>query len=117
MYWRRFAVSSIPLDDSQKFELWLRQRWLEKDEFLEYYVQNGRFPADEGYESKNEPIVDGSRDSQDPQSAEIIETGVKLAHWYEIGRIFAVLIFFAFIANILAKIWNLAMYGNLVGKG
>lgn len=117
MYWRRFAVSSIPLDDPQKFELWVRQRWLEKDELLEYYVHNGRFPADEGYEYKNEPIIDGNRDPQNLQPGGIIETGVRLAHWYEIGRIFAVLIFFALVANILAKIWNLVMYGNLVGKG
>ena len=31
MYWRRFRINTIPLDDPKKFELWLRLRWREKD--------------------------------------------------------------------------------------
>lgn len=47
MYWRRFAVSSIPTD-SKAFEQWLRDRWIEKDTLMEQYLTTGRFPADDG---------------------------------------------------------------------
>ena len=107
----------MPLNDPQKFELWLRQRWLEKEELLASYVQNGRFPADDGHDSDGASGIDGSIGSQVIQGAGCIETGIRLAHWYEIGRIFVVLVSLALIANILAKIWNLAKYGNLVGMG
>src|SRR6187402_611735 len=45
MYWRRFAVADIPLDDGVKFDLWLREKWYEKDAFVEQYLTTGRFPA------------------------------------------------------------------------
>lgn len=47
MYWRRFAVSSIPVSDSKAFEQWVRDRWIEKDRLLEQFQTTGRFPADE----------------------------------------------------------------------
>lgn len=117
MYWRRYSVASIPLEDPKKFELWLRQRWLEKEELLEQYIQNGRFPADEGYDSEREPAVNGSSGFHVKQGAGFIETEVRLEHWYEIGQIFVVLVVYALIANILAKIWNLGVHGTLRGKG
>jgi len=42
---------------------------------------------------------------------------VKLAHWYEISHIFAVLASFAFIAFVLAMGWNRAFYGSFFRKG
>ena len=117
MYWRRFATSSIPIDDPAKFELWLRQRWLEKDALLEGYVQNGRFPADEGHDSEGEPAIGGSAGRDVVQGAGLIETSVRLVRWYEVGHIFAVLGSFALAANIIAKMWNLVFYGSLAGKG
>lgn len=47
MYWRRFAVKDIPHADSKQFETWLHDRWVEKDDLLEYYHQYGHWPADE----------------------------------------------------------------------
>lgn len=117
MYWRRFAVSTIPLDDAQEFELWLRQRWLEKEVLLEGYLQTGRFPADECQDLDSEPVTNGHGSTKNIQGAGIIETEVKLEHWYEIVQIFVVLLTFALIANVLAKVWNLAIYGTLIGKG
>lgn len=52
---------------------------------LEGYAQNGRFPADEGYDSEGEPGVGVSK------GAGFIETEVQLTHWYEILQIFSVL--------------------------
>ena len=45
MYWRRYRVSTIPIEDDAAFELWLRNIWREKDNLIEQYVQNGEFPA------------------------------------------------------------------------
>lgn len=47
MYWRRFKVSEIPMDDAKAFEIWLRDRWTEKDDLIELFVQQGRFPAND----------------------------------------------------------------------
>ncbi|KAI9818414.1 MAG: Acyl-CoA:lysophosphatidylglycerol acyltransferase 1 [Pycnora praestabilis] len=111
MYWRRLAVSSMPLDDSKAFELWIRERWSEKEALLEHFLQNGRFPADEGRDAE------GSADGKVMQGAGYIETEVRLDHWWEIGRMFVVLLTFALVANVSAKFWNLVFYGNFVGSG
>lgn len=116
MYWRRFAVSTIPLDDAQEFELWLRKRWTEKEAFLEGYLQTGRFPADESNDANEDTAVDSNGNTKYAQGAGFIETEVKLEHWYEIGQIFVVPLTLFCLANILTKLWNLAMYGMLVGK-
>ena len=46
MHWRRFAVKDIPVKDPEAFDKWLLDRWREKDEMLEQYLQTGRFPTD-----------------------------------------------------------------------
>lgn len=117
MYWRRFAISTIPLDDAREFELWLRQRWLEKEALLEGYLQTGRFPTDESQDVDLEPAANGYGSAKKIEGSGIIETEVKLERWYEIGQIFVVLLTFALIANVMAKVWNIAFYGTLVGKG
>ena len=117
MYWRRFAVASIPLDDDAQFEAWLMEQWRFKDDLLEGYVQNGRFPADDGHDSEGELTINKSSDINAPRGAGFIETEVKLARWYEVGQIFVVLATFALIFNIGAKVWNLVFYGSLIGSG
>lgn len=47
MYWQRFHISTIPFDDNKAFDVWLRQRWSDKDALIEQYVQTGHLPADE----------------------------------------------------------------------
>ena len=89
--------------------------WLEKEDLLEQYVQNGRFPADQGHDSDGEPAVSGATGGKVSQGAGFIETEVKVAHWYEVGRIFVVLAAFGLLANVLAKAWNLVMYGSFAG--
>ena len=81
MYWRRFALSAIPLDDPVAFEVWLRARWMEKDALIEAYYQHGRFPADRGaHKAQNGKLVRG---------AGHIETEIKSNYWYEFLQIFA----------------------------
>lgn len=89
MYWRRFAISSIPLDDTKKFELWLRQRWVEKDKFIEDYYRHGKFPADEGV-SKDEK-------DQTIRGCGYIETEIKPKYWYEFMQVFAPIGLFALV--------------------
>jgi len=89
MYWRRFAVSSIPIDDSKAFEIWLRARWTEKDKLLDGYLRTRRFPADEG--------VDKARDGKTRRGAGYIETEIKASHWYEFLQIFAPIGLFALV--------------------
>lgn len=89
MYWRRFRVSSIPLDDPKAFELWLRSRWIEKDKFIEDYLRTGRFPADQGTSknSKGETI----------RGAGHIEAEIKPKYWYEFLQVFAPIGLFALV--------------------
>lgn len=117
MYWRRIAVCSIPINDHQQFDLWLRNQWQEKEQLLEYFAQNGRFPADDGHDSEEEPAMNGNSGTQALKGAGFIETEVKLTHWYEVGQIFVVLAAFALVFNVLAKLWNMVRYGNLGGRG
>ena len=93
------------------------EQWRLKDSLLEGYVQNGRFPADDGHDSEGDLAVNGMSDAKVPRGAGFIETEVKLAYWYEVGQIFVVLATFALIFNIGAKIWNLVFYGSLIGSG
>ena len=88
MYWRRFAVSSIPIKDPKQFEQWVLDRWKEKDGLLEQYYDTGRFPAD-------------------GPGGEYIETEVQLQHWIEVGQIFVVLAALAMVANVFAKLWEM----------
>ena len=110
-------MSSIPFNDPRKFEIWLRNQWQEKERLLEYFAQNGRFPADDGHDSEGEPAINRNSGTQVLKGAGFIETEVKLAHWYEVGQIFIVLAAFALVFNVLAKLWNMVLYGSLAGHG
>ncbi|KAG0652057.1 putative acyltransferase [Hyphodiscus hymeniophilus] len=103
MYWRRFAVKDIPLGDHEEFDLWLRERWYEKDALIDQYITTGRFPG----------IVKGTNGvTNGTVKEEHIETEVKLAHWWEVGNIFLVLATFGLVANILARVWTGMIYGK-----
>lgn len=106
MYWRRFAMASIPLEDPEKFDTWVRERWFEKEQLLEQYVQNGSFPAHEGHNYEIDAEENGGAGSKVVHGAGFIETEVRLAHWYEVGHIFLVLAAWALIASIIVKVWN-----------
>lgn len=102
MHWRRFAIKDIPLDDHEAFDQWLKQRWIEKDDLMEYYLTSGKFPGS--------PPTDGAVNGNVKE--EWIETEVKLAHWWEIGNIFVILGALALVFNLLARIWAFVIYGK-----
>lgn len=94
----------MPLDDHDKFELWLRERWYEKDAFMEQYITTGQFP---GSKAAINAVKSSGND-------EFIETEVQLAHWWEVGNIFLVLGMFALLANLVVRAWNVVWYGRQV---
>ncbi|KAI9815714.1 MAG: hypothetical protein M1827_002110 [Pycnora praestabilis] len=89
MYWRRFDIATIPIDDDKAFDTWLRNRWTEKDQLLQYYHQAGKFPADEGSEK--------APDGRIRRGAGYIETEIKAFHWYEFLQVFAPIGLFALV--------------------
>ena len=113
MYWRRFPVTSIPVSDTKAFEAWILQRWQEKEDLLEGYLQTGRFPADQGvgYSHPAVPKIDEkdqgeAKRPQTPLGAGFIETQVQLGNWYEIADIFIVLASIAMAVNFIEKYWH-----------
>ena len=113
MYWRRFALSDIPLDDTEAFDVWIRERWIEKDALLEEYVSTGRFPASKDLEFETKKSNDGSVITS--YRGGFIETEMKPAHWFEVFRVFMVLAGFGITANLLARFWNLVRCGSSGG--
>jgi lysocardiolipin and lysophospholipid acyltransferase len=105
MYWQRFALKDMPLDDAEKFDLWLRQRWQEKDDLMEQYLTTGRFPP-------NASATNGASTNGSVKEDGFIETEVKLGHWWEVLKMGVVLATAALITNIGARVWNLVLYGK-----
>ncbi|TPX12893.1 uncharacterized protein E0L32_006773 [Thyridium curvatum] len=96
-HWRRFRIADIPLSDAKEFELWLRERWYEKDALMEEYLATGRFPA------SPEAIVD-SKGLQGRTGA-YVETEVRTRYPFEFVQIFVVLGVFGLVWNVLGKMW------------
>jgi hypothetical protein len=103
-------MSSIPLDDPEKFDLWLRERWTEKDALIEQYMATGRFP-----ESADLAINGTDSSLEQKGQSGFLESNVKTSHFWEFLQIFVVLGAFGLVANILARIWNVVVYGKSIG--
>lgn len=65
---------------------------------MEQYMTTGRFPA--------------NVTSEKGTVEEFIETEVRPKHWWEVFNIFIVLATTGLIANLLAKVWNVVLYGS-----
>ena len=94
-YWRRFAVADIPLDNQEKFDVWLREEWYKKDALIEQYLTTGRFPAMAGAET------------------DYIEAEVNTRRSWEIAQVFAVVGICGLVWNNVRKAWQVA--SKLVG--
>ncbi|KAK3366148.1 acyltransferase-domain-containing protein [Lasiosphaeria ovina] len=92
-YWRRFRVADIPLETQEQFDLWLRDRWYEKDALMEQYLSTGRFPPS--------PSDTVTKDRQG-----FIETEVRTRHRFEFLQVFAVLGMVGLLFNIASKTWT-----------
>jgi len=93
MYWRRFAVADLPLDDPKEFAAWVTARWEEKEQLLEQYFRTGLFPADEA-----------SLPAMGKSKAGYVDTEVKLGKWYEIGQLLVVPATLVLLVNVASKL-------------
>lgn len=93
MHWRRFRIDSIPIHNTKAFEVWLRNRWREKDYMLEYFNRNNRFPAEDFWRDHLDMDSGSSHGGKSirsvPRPAVQIETEVKSGNWNEFVKIFA----------------------------
>jgi lysocardiolipin and lysophospholipid acyltransferase len=102
MYWRRFRIADLPLDDDKIFGDWVLARWREKDDLLQYFVENNRFPADKG--------VSPSADGGEPvKGAGWIETEVKPVKWGEWIQVFIPTGALVLVINVLLKMLNIVL--------
>ncbi|KAL6710537.1 hypothetical protein ACN47E_008585 [Coniothyrium glycines] len=94
MHWRRFHLDDIPYENTKAFEVWLRNRWREKDYMLEYFNRNNRFPAEDFWKDHLDMDSQSSHSGNKsirsvPKPAVQIETEVKSGSWNEFVKIFA----------------------------
>ncbi|KAI8938927.1 hypothetical protein NX059_004782 [Plenodomus lindquistii] len=94
MHWRRFRLDNIPYENTKAFEVWLRNRWREKDYMLEYFNRNNRFPAEDFWKDhldmSSQSSHNGGKSLRSvPKPAVQIETEVKSGNWNEFVKIFA----------------------------
>ncbi|GAB7346657.1 hypothetical protein MBLNU459_g1787t1 [Dothideomycetes sp. NU459] len=101
MYWRRFRISEIPIDNEAAFSMWLKNRWTEKDYLLEHFFRHGTFPEGDPVKAMqteaalrkvaNANSKDGKKTVIKPvtKSAKFISTEVKSGGWEEFLSIFA----------------------------
>lgn len=83
MHWRRFRISNIPLHSDKAFEVWLRNRWKEKDHYLDYYQRHGAFPATDPWKAAS------PAEMQKIRPAKSIGAQVQSSSWGEFLAIFA----------------------------
>lgn len=99
-YWRRFRVDDIPLETPEKFELWLRDRFYEKDALMERYLTEGRFPPSDYLRSlAAEGSPGGSEDGY-------LETEVRPKFSLEVLQVYSVIGTVGLVITLLLKIWH-----------
>ena len=87
MHWRRFAVSSIPLDSLDEFDMWLQDRWLEKEKLLEEHARTGHFPSS---------LANGKS----------LTTKVRLENWWEMWRVCVILVSVTTMIIVIPSLWE-----------
>ncbi|THY17949.1 acyltransferase-domain-containing protein [Aureobasidium pullulans] len=101
MYWRRYKISEIPIDNDEAFGRWLKNRWTEKDYLLEHFYRHGSFPAGcpikaMQAEAALQKLANGNSNGEKKKvikpvnkTAKFITTEVKAGGWEEFLAIFA----------------------------
>jgi hypothetical protein len=100
MHWRRFPMSSIPIDDEKKMAAWTLDRWREKDELLERFGREGKFPADKTAVN----IEDGPQ--EDAFKTAYINTEVRTRSPVELGTVFVPVMLAATVGRIGVQIMD-----------
>ncbi|KAK2749862.1 hypothetical protein FQN57_005277 [Myotisia sp. PD_48] len=102
-YWRRFAISDIPLEDQQAFEAWLFKRWEEKDALLTRFTETGRFPPFEETEKTGDNLSHQPTKGNNPG---YLESEVRLGYWFEVTKVFSTLFLACMAIKWLQSLWN-----------
>lgn len=88
MHFRRFKIADIPVDNDKAFDIWLRNRWREKDYLLEHFAQYNSFPEDDKWLIKQQQVVKAGG-KKGPMPAKNVETQIKTSSLNEFLSIFA----------------------------
>lgn len=83
MYWRRFKIADIPIDNDAAFSRWLMNRWREKDYILEYFNKYSHFPEGNAMQA-----LEAAAGKRKPAHARFIASEVKGGGWDEFLGIF-----------------------------
>ena len=102
MHWRRFPIHTLPLQDHDAMYAWLQQRWREKDDLLEAFQREGKFPAD--VEAVH---IEGGPQEKEWKTA-YINTSVKTKRPWEFLQMFAPVTAVWLVARILIQALDLA---------
>ncbi|RPA80154.1 acyltransferase-domain-containing protein [Ascobolus immersus RN42] len=142
MHWRRFRISEIPYSSTTDFEVWLRERWQEKDDLMEHYLVNGFFPEDvdetdkiedSGIETDKDDgsrvrhrtkMVGGRKRTMKVGGGQVgsewqgvIETEVALKHWWECFDVVKVVATVAMLWRLGGRWWTIVKgVGEKVGS-
>jgi lysocardiolipin and lysophospholipid acyltransferase len=102
MHWRRFRIADIPIHDEKIFGDWVLARWREKDDLLQYFVENNRFPADEG-------VTPNANGGAPIKGAGWIETQVRPVRYGEWIQVFIPTAAFGLVINVIVKMINMVL--------
>jgi len=103
MHWRRFSVKDIPFKDPEAFDKWLLERWREKDDMLEQYLQTGRFPADDS----EDDTPNGSTKSAKNQK--YIETSIRAKYPFEFLQLYVPIALLWLIIRLIKQVLRLIL--------
>ncbi|KAK3065292.1 hypothetical protein LTS18_002695 [Coniosporium uncinatum] len=105
LHWRRWKVADLPVSDEKAFNDWILERFREKDELIDRYLETGRFPVDEDWVDKpgaNGYLADGPVHTREPY----VETQVRPASRGELLQIYAPVAGFLYAVAIIWNIWQ-----------
>lgn len=105
MYWRRFAVKDIPIEQAQ-FEAWVLDRWREKDELLDYFHKNNRFPADDDSITLHKAVSNGAGVTKPVKNVSYIETQLRPENPLEFLQIFVPSLAVGLILHLIRQMWR-----------
>jgi hypothetical protein len=118
MHFRRFKISTIPVDNDKAFDVWLRNRWREKDYLLEHFSRFNRFPEDDLWMVKQRKA---GKTQLVAQPARCIQTQIKSNSLEEFLSIFAPLTSVLMVVFLLSGNADpndmMRMFGNAGEKG
>lgn len=92
------------MDDTDAFASWLNDRWREKDQIIQYFVETGRFPTDGAGGSATQ---NGSASVRLIKEEACIETEVKPSNPLEFLQIYLLAVALLLVINVVRTTFRL----------